>query len=159
MIEFRWLEGEISGVKYRKLQYRFLFGPTLIGSGDIVLHVLKPEQLEWLDVPTVVDLTCTRALDLQWGENKRDGEQHFEWHAPCGCAYHPQPGPHVHPCMSHTAKGGLFQKLEELRDYMDRVQAGLIIQEYSDRTDNSVYQKCAAWLKDKLSDLIEEHRA
>lgn len=55
MIEFRWLEGEISGVKYRKLQYRFLFGPTLIGSGDIVLHVLKPEQLEWLDVPTVVD--------------------------------------------------------------------------------------------------------
>lgn len=55
MIEFRWLQGEISGLPYRKLQYRLLFGPTLIGSGDIVLYVLKPEQLEWLDVPTVLD--------------------------------------------------------------------------------------------------------
>lgn len=39
-----------------------------------------------------------RALGLTWGWNLRDGEDHQEWHAPCGCAYHPEPHPHVHPC-------------------------------------------------------------
>ena len=36
--------------------------------------------------------------DLVWGEHLRDGGRHTEWYAPCGCAYHPQPFPHVHPC-------------------------------------------------------------
>lgn len=39
-------------------------------------------------------------LGLIWGENsKREpGKIHVEWHAPCGCAFHPDPFPHVHPC-------------------------------------------------------------
>lgn len=35
---------------------------------------------------------------LRWGEHERGGQFHTEWFAPCGCAYHPQPFPHVHPC-------------------------------------------------------------
>jgi hypothetical protein len=37
-------------------------------------------------------------IGLQWGDHQRDGGTHTEWHAPCGCAYHPEPFPHVHPC-------------------------------------------------------------
>jgi hypothetical protein len=37
-------------------------------------------------------------VGLQWGEHQRDGGTHIEWFAPCGCSYHPQPFPHVHPC-------------------------------------------------------------
>ena len=37
-------------------------------------------------------------LDLVWGDNRRDDGVHIEWHARCGCAYHPRPFPHVHPC-------------------------------------------------------------
>lgn len=42
-----------------------------------------------------------RPLNLTWGEHGRDGAQHTEWHAPCGCAYHPEPKPHVHQCVGH----------------------------------------------------------
>ena len=37
---------------------------------------------------------------LTFGKNKRAGDDrvHMEWHAKCGCAYHPEPFPHVHPC-------------------------------------------------------------
>ena len=37
---------------------------------------------------------------LTYGKNKRAGDdrEHMEWHAKCGCAYHPEPFPHVHPC-------------------------------------------------------------
>ena len=37
-------------------------------------------------------------IGLIWGENQRDGGTHTEWYAPCGCAFHPEPFPHVHPC-------------------------------------------------------------
>lgn len=48
-----------------------------------------------------------RPLRLTWGENERDGAVHVEWHAPCGCAYHPEGryGPHVHPCPQHIDPG------------------------------------------------------
>lgn len=41
-----------------------------------------------------------RNLGLTWGENpgREAGGTHIEWHAPCGCAFHPNPFPHVHPC-------------------------------------------------------------
>lgn len=49
-----------------------------------------------------LDLTEASAdnggVDLLWAEHTRDGSAHVEWHAPCGCAYHPKPFPHVHPC-------------------------------------------------------------
>ena len=35
---------------------------------------------------------------LRWGDHQRDGQLHTEWFAPCGCAYHSEPFPHVHPC-------------------------------------------------------------
>ena len=46
-----------------------------------------------------------RALRLFWGKHERDGEKHIEWYAPCGCAYHPEPEPHVHPCSEHRKTG------------------------------------------------------
>lgn len=51
-----------------------------------------------------------RPLRLTWGENAgRSGHGHVfvEWHAPCGCAYHPEgeQGPHVHQCAEHGAGG------------------------------------------------------
>ncbi len=49
-----------------------------------------------------------RSLCLAWGLNgKRDPKRdHVEWHAPCGCAYHPEgdQGPHVHPCPTHESE-------------------------------------------------------
>lgn len=42
-----------------------------------------------------------RPLRLTWGNNVRAGDTHVEWHAPCGCAYHPEPEPHVHCCFKH----------------------------------------------------------
>lgn len=41
-----------------------------------------------------------KPLELTWGENalREPGKVHLEWHAPCGCAFHPKPFPHVHPC-------------------------------------------------------------
>lgn len=42
-----------------------------------------------------------RPLNLVWALQLRDGHYHYEWHAPCGCAYHPEPQPHVHQCSAH----------------------------------------------------------
>jgi len=67
------------------------------------------------DLPTKVDalelenvrLSEERDHLLKWletgltfGKNKRAGDEreHIEWHAKCGCAFHPEPFPHVHPC-------------------------------------------------------------
>ena len=51
------------------------------------------------DVPAD-QTSAPRATGLQFGENRRTGDDrvHQEWHAACGCAYHPEPFPHVHPC-------------------------------------------------------------
>lgn len=43
-----------------------------------------------------------RLLNLTWGDHLRDGEPHTEWFAPCGCAFHPEPTPHVHRCRAHA---------------------------------------------------------
>ena len=43
-----------------------------------------------------------RPLNLKWGRHDGRGEYHIEWHAPCGCAYHPEPKPHMHPCIKHA---------------------------------------------------------
>ena len=45
-----------------------------------------------------------RKLNLVWHRNMRKGKVHYEWCAPCGCAYHPEPEPHIHPCFQHTDK-------------------------------------------------------
>lgn len=56
MIEFRWKQGAvfIPGISVRVLQYRLLFIPHLIASGDIVLRACTPEEAVWVDVPTVI---------------------------------------------------------------------------------------------------------
>ncbi|MHB0965541.1 MAG: hypothetical protein ACYC36_03715 [Bellilinea sp.] len=57
MIEFRWaVPGGtfVPGSEYPKLQYRTLFYPVLIASGDIVLAQKTKDELEWVDVPTLV---------------------------------------------------------------------------------------------------------
>ena len=62
MVELRWIEYEkpvqwdalgnpVTSTVVKNLQYRNLFYPFMIASGDIVL---KPEENpEWIDVPTV----------------------------------------------------------------------------------------------------------
>jgi hypothetical protein len=54
-------------------------------------------------------------MDLTWGENRnREPEQtHLEWHAPCGCAFHPKPFPHVHPCSNEHKRPDLHTLTEE----------------------------------------------
>ena len=42
-----------------------------------------------------------RPLNLVWRKNWRDFAHHSEWTAPCGCAYHPEPRPHIHQCNKH----------------------------------------------------------
>lgn len=46
--------------------------------------------------------TEARELNLKWGRHDGRGEYHIEWHAPCGCAYHHEPKPHVHSCIKHA---------------------------------------------------------
>lgn len=47
---------------------------------------------------------------LTWGEHERDGRRHTEWHAPCGCAFHPKPTPHWHPCIWHRNTGSFVEQ-------------------------------------------------
>jgi hypothetical protein len=47
---------------------------------------------------TLPETDAALPLGLQWGEHQRGGGTHVEWYALCGCAYHPNPYPHVHPC-------------------------------------------------------------
>lgn len=51
-------------------------------------------------------------IPLEWGPNQRDGKEHTEWHAPCGCAFHPKPSPHWHPCEAHSPERELSAKRE-----------------------------------------------
>lgn len=53
-------------------------------------------------------------VDLEWGENTRDGKTHTELHAPCGCAFHPVPSPHWHTCIDHAE---IFQQTEIRREH------------------------------------------
>jgi hypothetical protein len=52
-------------------------------------------------------------LGLQWGEHQRNGGTHTEWFAPCGCAFHPQPFPHIHPCSDEHKRSDLHTLTEE----------------------------------------------
>ena len=52
MIELRWTTPEGTTTKQPKLQYRALFYPVLIASGDIVL--MPYETAEWMDVPLAI---------------------------------------------------------------------------------------------------------
>jgi hypothetical protein len=54
-------------------------------------------------------------LGLTWGDNgNREPEQvHIEWHAPCGCAFHPTPFPHIHPCTNEHKRPDLHALTEE----------------------------------------------
>ncbi len=72
-----------------------------------------------------------RDLNLVWGDSVRSGESHLEWHAPCGCAYHPEgdQGPHVHPCEDHdTGRDARIAALEEelalLKGCIEELEAG-----------------------------------
>ena len=56
MIELRWATTDKTTTEQPKLQYRMLFYPVLIGSGDIVLRVCKEGEVEavWMDVSLAV---------------------------------------------------------------------------------------------------------
>ncbi len=84
----------------------------------------------------------SRPLRLTWSEHERSGSTHTEWHAPCGCAYHPEPVPHIHPCDGHTAlapphllTGALEEivrlkaEVEKLREQNNRLGSRLGAQE------------------------------
>lgn len=58
-------------------------------------------------------------LNLQWGQHTRKGEEHTEYYAPCGCAFHPEPYPHVHACSDEHDRGrkrveGLMKTLRDI---------------------------------------------
>jgi hypothetical protein len=67
-------------------------------------------------------------IPLTWTSNWRGGKAHIEWHAPCGCAWHPKPKPHWHPCEAHSPKHELSakrDKLAEAANNMDWQQVAL----------------------------------
>jgi len=80
---------------------------------DILNHVHEHGWHKSRDLTTPRGLTPFDAYDkilawhkkelgippnLVWGKHIRQGSEHTEWHTPCGCAYHPEPYPHVHAC-------------------------------------------------------------
>lgn len=64
-------------------------------------------------------------LSLTWGTNTRDGRSHIEWHAPCGCAYHPQPSPHVHHCPAHWSMDR--KTIEVLASALKKIAPELVV--------------------------------
>lgn len=56
--------------------------------------------------------TNPRPLKLEWGVNPRGGQYHDEWHATCGCAFHPEPFPHVHPCCDAHKRPDLNERIQ-----------------------------------------------
>jgi hypothetical protein len=62
-------------------------------------------------VPAELQSVTIGSAGLRFGENKRVGDDrvHQEWHASCGCAYHPEPFPHVHPCSDAHKRPDLHQ--------------------------------------------------
>lgn len=56
-----------------------------------------------------------KPLGLTWGDNttREKDKTHVEWHAPCGCAFHPTPFPHVHPCTNEHKRPDLNTLSEE----------------------------------------------
>ena len=74
--------------------------------GDLLGYVRMLTEMEGLqgctedgyEIISAAELGASRPIDLNWGEHLRDGRSHTEWHAACGCAFHPAPYPHVHPC-------------------------------------------------------------
>lgn len=65
----------------------------LVADGDWCSEHMTADAAERQDSP--------RLLNLTWRTNARDGADHREWTAPCGCAFHPEPSPHVHECSRH----------------------------------------------------------
>lgn len=64
-------------------------------------------------------------LGLTWGENhnREQGRVHIEWHAPCGCAFHPVPFPHAHPCSNEHKRPDLHALTEETEAFTAYNQA------------------------------------
>ena len=71
---------------------------------------------------TALEYITVTGIVLEWGRNQRDGNVHTEWHAPCGCAWHPSPAPHWHPCDQHQPRPALAEVLDEIEEYLDRHQ-------------------------------------
>lgn len=63
-----------------------------------------------------------RTTELTWGENNRGGRTHLEWHAPCGCAFHPSPFPHVHPCSDNHKRPDLHAKTKHQSESVEYFQ-------------------------------------
>lgn len=55
-----------------------------------------------------------RPISLEWGPNERPlGTDRPEWHAPCGCAWHPDPTPHIHFCSRNHQEQGHRTPIED----------------------------------------------
>jgi len=64
---------------------------------------------------------------LTYGKNKRAGDdrEHMEWHAKCGCAYHPDPFPHVHPCSEAHKRPDLHAAQQQAPQAVGTIPADL----------------------------------
>lgn len=101
-------------------------------------------------------------LGLSWGENQNredDGTSHIEWHAPCGCAFHPKPFPHVHPCSDEHKRPDLHEtSAPSIDDAIAKVRAVIdpILGEHQHNCTSSVN---ASQLWAKIDDACESLRA
>jgi len=78
------------------------------------------------------ETTEPRNLNLEWGWHRRKGMPHEEWYAPCGCAYHPEPYPHVHPCSHEHSRPEPFsiglkrhEEIAKLKAEVERLKNAL----------------------------------
>ncbi len=86
-----------------------------------------------------------RPLNLVWQPNTRNGETHMEWAAPCGCAYHPEPQPHVHFCHRHI--GSRTTEIERLQAENERLGRELF--------ENSILLEAHRQTKKRLEKVVE----
>jgi len=79
-----------------------------IGSG--VARGIQSRVVEALNAKDVrikeleAEVQTARKLNLVWGKHLRENKEYEEWHAPCGCSYHPEPNPHIHACSDEHNK-------------------------------------------------------
>lgn len=73
-------------------------GPaSLSGHGKDSGESKKNQKNSGPEVVTKSGVVLTRGPN----DKREPGRVHDELHAPCGCAFHEQPGPHWHPCPRH----------------------------------------------------------
>jgi len=100
-------------------------------------------------------------IALVHGKHQRDGAEHEEWYDPaCGCAFHPEPAPHKHPCAAHSATPAPSKLLRhELEAVLKHCEITLSMGEPSQRDEDSMAYILSYWTALHIAALTAERDA